>query len=145
MTVKTVDNKSKMYGNKEFGEWLVAQREERHMSRGELATELGISYPYVSQLETGYRKPSTNVIMALRTALDVSVDDIYAVLYPPEMIKERATMAMLRNAFSKHPKLAGPEDKAEVVSIEVDGQDMELVLSDGTSILLAVDRRETVV
>jgi transcriptional regulator with XRE-family HTH domain len=132
-------------GNAAFGKWLAARREEAGMTRYELAEALEISYPYVSQLETGYRNPSTSVIGGIRTALGVTADEIYAELYPPTMVKERATMAMLRNAFSKHPKLAGPEDKAEIVSIEVEGQRMELVLSDRTTITLEVNRVENAV
>ena len=128
--------------NLEFGKWLAAQREAREMSRAELAEALEISYPYVSQLETGYRMPSTNVIGAIRTALGVSADEIYAVLYPPKMVREAATMQMLRNTLAKHPKLAAPEDKATIVSIDTDGPTMELALSDGTTIYLSVDRRE---
>jgi len=146
MTVKTVDNKAKKLGSAEFGKWLAGHREAAGMTRYELAEALGISYPYVSQLETGYRNPSSTVIGSIRRALpEASVDEMYGILFPPEMIKERATMAMLRNAFSKHPKLAGPEDKVEVVSIEVEGQTMELVLSDRTTITLQVDRRENAV
>jgi transcriptional regulator with XRE-family HTH domain len=128
--------------NLEFGKWLAAQRESREMSRAELADALGISYPYVSQLETGYRLPSTNVIAALRTALDVNADEIYAVLYPPKMVDEASTMEMLRNTFTKHPRLIGGAAKVSVVTCEMDGPTMELGLSDGTTIILSVDRRE---
>jgi transcriptional regulator with XRE-family HTH domain len=128
--------------NLEFGKWLAAQREAREMTRNELADALGISYPYVSQLETGYRLPSTNVIAAIRTALDVSADEIYAVLYPPTMVDEPGTMELLRATFVKHPRLAAPGvAKVAVVTCEIDGPTMELGLSDGTTVTLSVDRR----
>lgn len=145
MTVKATEKRSQKVGNAAFGKWLAAHREAAGMTRYELAEALGISYPYVSQLETGYRNPSTAVVSAMTDVLDVSADIILGMIHPPEMIKERATMAMLRNAFSKHPKLAGPEDKAEIVSIEVEGQTMQLVLSDRTTITLEVDRRANAV
>jgi transcriptional regulator with XRE-family HTH domain len=129
--------------NLEFGKWLAAQREAREMTRAELAEALGISYPYVSQLETGYRMPSTNVIGALRSALGVSMDEVYAVLYPPTMVDEAGTMEMLRNTFSKHPRLTAPGvAKTSVVTCEMDGPVMCLGLDDGTTITLSVDRRE---
>ncbi len=129
--------------NLEFGKWLAAQREAREMSRAELAEALDISYPYVSQLETGYRMPSTNVIGSIRTALGVSADEIYAVLYPPKMVDESGTMEMLRGTFTKHPRLAAPGvAKASIVTCEMDGPTMYLGLDDGTTITLSVDRRE---
>jgi transcriptional regulator with XRE-family HTH domain len=146
MTVKgtVLPAKSKKLGNAEFGKWLAAKREEAGMSRYDLAEALSISYPYVSQLETGYRTPSTSVIGAIRTALGVDVGEIYAILYPPAMVREEATMAMLHHLFTKHPRLLSPLDKerATVESIEVDGTLMALTLSDSTVITLVVDRRE---
>ena len=49
-------------------------REYRGRSQQELAEQVGISVPYLSQLETNRRKGSLEVLSALATALNVSLD-----------------------------------------------------------------------
>lgn len=49
-------------------------REYRGMTQQLLAEQVGISVPYLSQLETEKRKGSLEVIAAIAKALDVSVD-----------------------------------------------------------------------
>jgi DNA-binding XRE family transcriptional regulator len=50
-------------------------REYRGMSQQELAELVGISVPYLSQLETGKRKGSLEVLAAIAKSLRVSLDD----------------------------------------------------------------------
>ena len=49
-------------------------REYRGMTQQALAEQVGISVPYLSQLETEKRKGSLEVIAGIAKALDVSVD-----------------------------------------------------------------------
>lgn len=51
-----------------------AWREYRGMTQHTLAEQVGISVPYLSQLETEKRKGSLEVIAGIAKALDVSVD-----------------------------------------------------------------------
>ena len=51
-------------------------RDFRGMTQGELAVKAGISVPYLSQLETGKRKGSTNVLSRLARALQVDLEDV---------------------------------------------------------------------
>lgn len=51
-------------------------REYRKMTQREVAEAVGISVPYLSQLETGKRRGSTEVLMAIARQLRVSLDDI---------------------------------------------------------------------
>jgi DNA-binding XRE family transcriptional regulator len=51
-------------------------REYRGMTQRELAEAAGISVAYVSQIEAGKRKGSTEVLVKLSHALHVSLDDI---------------------------------------------------------------------
>jgi DNA-binding XRE family transcriptional regulator len=51
-------------------------REYREMSQGDLAGEVGVSKPYMSQLEHGERKASHSVLKKLAAALRVDVDDL---------------------------------------------------------------------
>ena len=56
-----------------FGRVLVEQRKRRGMSRSELADASQLSYPYVSQLETGLRKPSRKAAEQLAVALGMDL------------------------------------------------------------------------
>ncbi|MEJ2304678.1 MAG: helix-turn-helix transcriptional regulator [Anaerolineales bacterium] len=51
-------------------------REYRGFSQQELARATGISAPYLSQIEAGKRTGSTEVLMAIAKALNVSLDDL---------------------------------------------------------------------
>lgn len=71
-------------GNQEFGDLLREAREDRGMSRRDLAEATGLSYPYISQLETGYRLPSPSAIQTLSRVLLVSLDAIFATITSDE-------------------------------------------------------------
>lgn len=51
-------------------------REYRKMTQQQLAEKAGISVPYLSQIETGKRNASTNVLVAIASILQVDVDDL---------------------------------------------------------------------
>jgi transcriptional regulator with XRE-family HTH domain len=48
------------------------------MSRYALAEAAGVSYPYIAQLETGYRNASYRKQLAIADALGVGLDDLFA-------------------------------------------------------------------
>ena len=51
-------------------------REYRRLTQQKLASAAGISVPYLSQLESGKRKGSTEVLSAIAKVLDLAIDDI---------------------------------------------------------------------
>ena len=51
-------------------------REYRGYTQQELAEAAGISKPYLSQIETGKRTGTTEVLSAIANALDLTLDDI---------------------------------------------------------------------
>lgn len=53
-------------------------REYRGLTQQQLADAAGISKPYLSQIESGKRKGTAEVLAAIAKALDLSVDDIIA-------------------------------------------------------------------
>lgn len=53
-------------------------REYRKLTQQQLAEAAGISIPFLSQIETGKRKPSTKVLQAISKILSVTVDDLIA-------------------------------------------------------------------
>jgi transcriptional regulator with XRE-family HTH domain len=141
MTVKETTNPTKKLGSEEFGAWLAAKRKDVGMSRYELADACGISYPYVSQLETGYRNPSAAVVQALSVALGVDAGELLAMAFPSDMVNQTGTMEMLRHAFTRNARLISPGDKVTVIDTVIDGNVIALELNDGTTITLKADRR----
>lgn len=51
-------------------------REHRGLTQAELAATVGISVPYLSQIEARRRRPSTAVLRRLATRLGVKIDDL---------------------------------------------------------------------
>ena len=51
-------------------------REYRELTQQQLADAAGISKPYLSQIETGKRTGTTEILSAIAKALDVSLDEI---------------------------------------------------------------------
>lgn len=88
-------SKSPKTGSEELGELLRARRAELGMTRRELVDATGLSYPYVSQLETGYRLPSSTALRDLAGALQISTDALASVL-PAERSGPRGTASRSR-------------------------------------------------
>lgn len=53
------------------------QRELAALPMRQLAQSVGISNPYLSQIERGLRAPSDAVVEALAASLDLSVEELY--------------------------------------------------------------------
>lgn len=53
-------------------------REYRGMTQAQLAKVAEISVPYLSQLESGKRKGSSDVLLAIAKGLDLTLDDLIA-------------------------------------------------------------------
>jgi DNA-binding XRE family transcriptional regulator len=53
-----------------------AWREYRGLTQGQLATAAGISVPYLSQIEMGKRRGTTEVMSAIARELRVALEDI---------------------------------------------------------------------
>src|SRR4051794_1747328 len=64
-------------GDLELGRKIAARREELGMSRKELAEITNLSYPYIAQIETGYRLPSAKHQIPLAKALGMSLDELF--------------------------------------------------------------------
>ncbi len=58
----------------EFGERLRALREEKNLTREDLARKLSVSYSAVSKYETNVRFPDKGALMNLADLFDVSLD-----------------------------------------------------------------------
>jgi transcriptional regulator with XRE-family HTH domain len=60
-----------------LGDYLREQRESSRLSLRQLAEQAGVSNPYLSQIERGLRRPSTEVLQQLAKALRISAEQLY--------------------------------------------------------------------
>src|SRR3954464_14195660 len=60
-----------------LGEFIRHQRELQELSMRQLADLVGISNPYLSQIERGLRDPSEKVLDAIATNLELSADALH--------------------------------------------------------------------
>ncbi|WP_229117280.1 helix-turn-helix domain-containing protein [Enemella dayhoffiae] len=60
-----------------LGTFIRQQRELAELSMRQMSTMVGISNPYLSQIERGLRAPSAGVAAGIATALGISVDELY--------------------------------------------------------------------
>ncbi|HEU0103304.1 MAG TPA: helix-turn-helix domain-containing protein [Mycobacteriales bacterium] len=65
---------------RELGRFLEHRRGELGLSRRDLADRSQLSYPYISQLETGDREPALKAMRALAPVLDVRLDELAALV-----------------------------------------------------------------
>lgn len=99
-----------------FGRVLMEHRKRRGMSRSQLSDAAKLSYPYVSQLETGLRKPSRSAAARLAAALGLDPLDLEAAIPVSGDNREvlRASTASLRlltsldEAQDRRPRSAQP-------------------------------------
>src|SRR5262245_28183782 len=61
----------------QLGDYLREQRTESRLSLRQLADQVGVSNPYLSQIERGLRRPSAEVLQQLAQALRVSAEQLY--------------------------------------------------------------------
>jgi transcriptional regulator with XRE-family HTH domain len=60
-----------------LGEYLKEQRLASRLSLRQLADQVGVSNPYLSQIERGLRRPSAEVLNQLAKALRISAEQLY--------------------------------------------------------------------
>ena len=65
---------------RELGRFLERRREELGLTRRQLADLSEVSYPYVSQIESGEREPALKAIRKLAPVLDVRPEDLAALV-----------------------------------------------------------------
>jgi len=62
---------------KDLGAFIREQRNAAQKSLRHLATEAGVSNPYLSQIERGLRKPSAEILQSIARALRISAETLY--------------------------------------------------------------------
>jgi len=62
---------------RDLGEFIREQRKGAQLSIRKLASQAGVSNPYLSQIERGLRKPSAEILQSLARALRISAETLY--------------------------------------------------------------------
>ena len=90
------------------------QRELAALPMRQLAKSVGISNPYLSQIERGLRAPSEAVVEALAASLDLSVDELYrrAGYVEPATSPDDQTQSDLADAIAAAPELTPAQRRA---------------------------------
>jgi transcriptional regulator with XRE-family HTH domain len=94
-----------------LGEFIRRQRELQELSMRQLADLVGISNPYLSQIERGLREPSDKVLEAIAENLQLSAD---AVCQHAGRHREAADEPAVLAAIRADPKLTARERQALV-------------------------------
>lgn len=94
-----------------LGSIIRKQRELASMPMRQFAATVGISNPYLSQIERGLRAPSEAVLSAIAASLQISADDLYAQagFIKPEADAETTT---LESAIETADELTAAQRKA---------------------------------
>ena len=94
-----------------LGEIIRRQRELSELSMRQFANMVGISNPYMSQIERGLREPSEKVLGAIARNLDLSADALYEQAGMTEAPEDDA-QATARVAIREDPRLNARQRQA---------------------------------
>ena len=61
----------------DVGRYIREQRNQASLSLRKLATQAGVSNPYLSQIERGLRQPSAKILKDIAKALRISAETLY--------------------------------------------------------------------
>lgn len=92
-----------------LGDFIRRQRELSAVSMRQFAELVGISNPYLSQIERGLRAPSEQVVQAIADALKVSADTLYEQAGVP---REQDGVSRVVTAIREDSRLTGRQRQA---------------------------------
>jgi transcriptional regulator with XRE-family HTH domain len=92
-----------------LGEFIRGQRELSEVSVRQFAELVGISNPYLSQIERGLRTPSEQVVQSIAEALQVPADTLYDQAGVP---RKKDGPSKVVQAIREDPKLTGRQRQA---------------------------------
>ena len=84
-----------------LGDYLREQRTQSRLSLRQLAEQVGVSNPYLSQIERGLRRPSAEVLQQLAKALRISAEQLYiraGIVSPADGVGGDVELAVLGDA-----------------------------------------------
>ncbi len=92
-----------------LGDFIRRQRELSEVSVRQFAELVGISNPYLSQIERGLRTPSEQVLQSIAEVMQVSADTLYEQAGVP---REKDGPPKVVQAIREDPKLTGRQRQA---------------------------------
>ncbi|MBA2792914.1 MAG: helix-turn-helix transcriptional regulator, partial [Thermoleophilaceae bacterium] len=96
-----------------LGEIIRRQREVSALSMRQFAAMVGISNPYLSQIERGLREPSEQVLGAIAKSLEMSLDSLYRQAGFPDEDAEEEPMPVIE-ALRADTALTGRQRQAMI-------------------------------
>jgi transcriptional regulator with XRE-family HTH domain len=84
-----------------LGDYLREQRTASRLSLRQLADQVGVSNPYLSQIERRLRRPSAEVLQQLAKALRISAEQLYiraGIVSPDDGVGGSVELAVLGDA-----------------------------------------------
>ena len=84
-----------------LGDFLKEQRLASRLSLRQLADQVGVSNPYLSQIERGLRRPSAEVLQQIAKALRISAEQLYVragIVSPVTQGDQSVELAILADA-----------------------------------------------
>lgn len=136
-----------------FGLFVAKHRQARGLSQASLAKAVGISRPYLTQIENGKRLPSDEKFMALLLALNASMEEFIREFLtgevPPDQLESMVVLVRGLDALQEH---LTPEELTKVMEAQPTTEQMSASLAtlgglpappapDGWIDLSAEDRR----
>ena len=85
-----------------IGEYIREQREQAKISLRQLAAAAGVSNPYLSQIERGLRRPSSEILQQIAKGLRISAEALYV---QAGILEERPPDSGVRAAVLAEPGL----------------------------------------
>lgn len=111
-------------GDIELGRKIATRRDELGMSRKQLAEATSLSYPYIAQIETGYRLPSTKHQVLLSKVLGMSLDELFGtedeLPQAPMRLQSAAPSRRRRASIDEAIELAAQEIEALPASVRLE-------------------------
>ena len=118
-----------------IGEYIKEQREQAKISLRQLASQAGVSNPYLSQIERGVRRPSAEILQQIAKGLRISAEALYvqagiledrppdsgvraAVLAAPELTeRQKQVLLEIYDSFRREAAAQTPEEDAEDAAV----------------------------
>ena len=109
-------------GDIELGQRIAARRAELGLSRKDLAGATSLSYPYIAQIETGYRLPSTKHQVILSKVLGLSLDELHGTGEGLPQVPERLMMRSAGTPGARtRPTRSNIDDAVDHAAQELEG------------------------
>ncbi|HEY8042889.1 MAG TPA: helix-turn-helix transcriptional regulator [Streptosporangiaceae bacterium] len=133
-----------------IGEYIKEQREQAKISLRQLASQAGVSNPYLSQIERGVRRPSAEILQQIAKGLRISAEALYvqagiledrppdsgvraAVLAAPELTeRQKQVLLEIYDSFRREAEAQAPED-AEDAAVAAEAAAIQAAAAQATA------------